>query len=537
MFFVEHTSNKELYQYIADQLRLLTNNSFVIINSFEQGNQSLIIRAIAGSSAELRTFHSLFDDKPTGKFLQINTPFYSRNISRKNRLYKLWHGAIEERTCQKINDIFSPLEIINVPLTFKEEFLGNVIVLTLSPLPPLKTKLIQAFINQASVALKRKRSEDGIIHSAKEWRITFDSITDMIAVIDKDFHIIRANKAFARAFDKEPLEVIGHYCHEIIHGDQIPMHPCLQKEVLATQKSITWEFYDHCSGKHREISVIPIFNETREIHKTIHIIKDITEQKKAEEILKRDRESLTKLVKEKTEELLGTQKELENARRLSDIGILAATIAHEIRNPLEAIKTAAYNIRRKSQNPQLDGHIANIDKKVMESDQIIKNLLSYSRIKLPNYEWFSIKDLLVELTNFVAEKYSRGNVRQETDFQLPDGIIMEADPIHIRVLLSNLLDNAYQSISEKSGLLQISVTVKDSNKIRVRIKDNGIGIDKEDLQRISEPFFTKKSKGIGLGLTICSQIVNLHNGTIIFESEKGKGTTVTVTLPLRRREQ
>ena len=101
-------------------------------------------------------------------------------------------------------------------------------------------------------------------------------------------------------------------------------------------------------------------------------------------------------------------------------------------------------------------------------------------------------------------------------------------------LFNNILGNARDAFIENRGRIEISARKDDSGNIIAQVRDYGIGMDTEQLKRIFEPFYTTKAKGTGLGLSVCKQITTLHNGRIEFESEKGKGTTVTVTLPLRR---
>ncbi|MBI4651377.1 PAS domain S-box protein, partial [Candidatus Desantisbacteria bacterium] len=123
------------------------------------------------------------------------------------------------------------------------------------------------------------------------------------------------------------------------------------------------------------------------------IFRDITGRKKTEEILLSYQNKLEEMLKKKTLELVKAQKDIQDATRLSDIGTLAATIAHELRNPLGVIKVAVYNIKRKTPGDMIDDHIDNINKKIGECDRIIKNLLSYSHIKISNYENIRIMDV------------------------------------------------------------------------------------------------------------------------------------------------
>jgi len=261
---------------------------------------------------------------------------------------------------------------------------------------------------------------------------------------------------------------------------------------------------------------------------------DITEHKLADEVLKRDKETFERLVSKRTHELFKTQAELDKAKRLSDLGTLAATVAHELRNPLGVIKIASYNIRKKRENSLLDKHLDNIEKKVSESGQIINNLLSYSRIKISSYEKIQIYDILNECIAFAKRRFHKQNVSIVKKFKLRKKKFIEADPLQIREIFNNILTNAYQSVSNKKGKIEISERDDGKGSIEISFKDNGIGIGKKDLERIFEPFFTRKSKGTGLGLTICNELVNLHGGRIDIKSKKGKGTSITVSLPIKR---
>ncbi len=277
-----------------------------------------------------------------------------------------------------------------------------------------------------------------------------------------------------------------------------------------------------------------IRDESNKAVRMLGVVKDITDRKEAEEVLKRDKQTFERLVNERTQELLDAQTELDKAKRLSDIGTLAATVAHELRNPLGVIKTASYNIRRKRKNFLLDKHLDNIEKKISESDQIINNLLSYSRIKIPTYEKVEIYELLNECIAFTKRRFYNQNVTISKDYGTKKKKSIDADSLQMREIFNNVLTNAYQSMPNKKGKIEIMTKDVGKNSIEIKVIDNGIGIAEEDLDNIFQPFFTKKSKGTGLGLTICNELVRLHGGKIDVESEKGEGTTVRITLRIKR---
>jgi PAS domain S-box-containing protein len=262
------------------------------------------------------------------------------------------------------------------------------------------------------------------------------------------------------------------------------------------------------------------------------VAEDITERKKVEEILKRDKESLEQSVIERTKELMDASEELERAKRLTDIGTLAATVAHELRNPLASINMAVANIKRKLKDPQFESHLQIIEKKVSESDQIINNLLFYSRFTMPEYEDINICNVLMECVGVTHERFANKNLLLRINCDPIRDIIFKADPLQMRELFNNLLSNAFDAVPAIHGKIEIKAFVREG-KAEVSICDNGNGIKKEYIDRVFDPFFTTKAKGTGLGLAVSKQIVAVHKGDIKIESEENKGTTVTVILPLK----
>ncbi|MDD5449771.1 MAG: ATP-binding protein [Candidatus Omnitrophica bacterium] len=233
--------------------------------------------------------------------------------------------------------------------------------------------------------------------------------------------------------------------------------------------------------------------------------------------------------------VLKQQQSLADSKRLSDIGILAATVAHELRNPLGVIRTAVYNVKRKAQNPLIEGNLANIEKKIMEADQIINNLLYYSRIRIPELEEVDIYNLLEECAANVTNKFFGSKVKLIKQCKNLKNVTITADPTQLKEVFVNMLTNAYEAIPDGSGKIEI-IGMPDNvgKEVSITIKDSGVGIESVYLKRIHEPFFTTKSKGTGLGLTVSYYIVKLHSGSIDVESEKGKGTSFKIVLPARR---
>jgi signal transduction histidine kinase len=329
--------------------------------------------------------------------------------------------------------------------------------------------------------------------------------------------------------------LIGKRRDEVMSKDAAEQHEANDREVIKAGQALEFEEYGTFQGRAITFLTIkfPLYDARGRIYAVAGISGDISDRKNAEEVLKRDRETFERLVQERTAELVNAQMQLERAKRLSDIGVLAATVAHELRNPLAAIGMAAHNIRRKVGSPDIERHLANIDKKVAESDQIINNLLFYSRLRPPHYESVNILDTLEESIESTGAKH-RKSTSIIRDIDALRGISIEADPIQVREVLNNILDNAFDAVHPETGAIKI-VSENDDEFVKITIKDNGRGIDKDDLERVFDPFFSTKAKGTGLGLSVCRQIVNLHDGTIGIESESGQGTTVVVCLPKERK--
>ncbi len=386
----------------------------------------------------------------------------------------------------------------------------------------------------AAALHQRQQAEDQILKNSQRFQALVDNNQDMIALLDKDAMITYASPSVTRVLGHGIDEFVGHHILELVHPDDQPniiqklqnafSAPgiIIQGQCRAHHKDGSWRWVE---GTAQNLLHEPA------VKAIVVNYRDITLQKEAEEILRRDKESLEELVDERSKELLSTQKELKQASHLADIGTLAATVAHELRNPLGVIQMAAYNLKRK-QNLTDDKHLINIEKKVWEGNQIIDNLLTYSRIKIPSYEHIHLFPLLDECISTAQSRFQEGQIVMEKKYNTVTDDI-DADPQQMKEVFTNIINNAYQACVEKAGKIHVTVD-REGDLIDVAVKDNGVGIAAEDLDKIFIPFFTRKSKGTGLGLTICNELVSLHHGKIAIESQKGEGTLVRVMLPSRK---
>ncbi len=249
---------------------------------------------------------------------------------------------------------------------------------------------------------------------------------------------------------------------------------------------------------------------------------------KAELELEELNRKLEEKVEDRTAELKKTQKELANKEKFSMIGKLAATIRHDLRNPLAVINNSNYYLRMKigDSDETLKRHFNMIDQQIGYADRIIGDLLDFSKTTSPKMQAASVNQLLEEIINsFQAKKGLTINLEPMADLPL-----VSLDEGLIRRAIENILTNAEQSMPT-GGEIRVSSRI-EQDQLCISISDTGEGIPKENLERIFEPLFTTKKNGIGLGLMIVKEILAKHKGVVLVESEVKKGSTFIMKLPL-----
>ena len=254
----------------------------------------------------------------------------------------------------------------------------------------------------------------------------------------------------------------------------------------------------------------------------------ITERQRAEEALKEYSERLEEMVQQRTQELGDAQEELIRQERLAMLGQLAGGVAHELRNPLGAIRNAAYFLNLTLEEPSLEVKemLEILDREVVKSDTIIRSLLDMARAKPPTRREVDVNDV-VRAALFNTAVPENVEVVSELDASLPTIL---ADHIQLDQAFGNIILNAIQAMPE-GGQLAIKSAVFDAERVAISFTDTGVGISEESLERVFEPLFTTKSRGIGLGLALVKMLVEGHGGTVEVESEVGKGSTFTLILP------
>jgi len=251
-----------------------------------------------------------------------------------------------------------------------------------------------------------------------------------------------------------------------------------------------------------------------------------------EESKQRLKENIQAL-EESNRALLRTQKELITSEKLASLGKLAAGVAHEIGNPLSAIRGYVEVLKRGYivNDEKKAEFLTNIQREVERIDRIIRTLLDYSRPRDFELRRIGVNDVISRVVEIVR---AQGILKKvDLKLELSDGLTpIEADPHQLSQVIINLILNAKDAVSE-GGVITVSSSRTLNGGVEIAVKDNGIGIPKETVDRIFDPFFTTKppGKGTGLGLSVSQRIIQNFNGGISVESEPGRGSTFKITFP------
>jgi len=265
-------------------------------------------------------------------------------------------------------------------------------------------------------------------------------------------------------------------------------------------------------------------------------VQDITERKLSEEELDKYRERLEELVAERTEKLVSTQNELVRKERLATLGQLTATVSHELRNPLGAMRPSLYIIKKNtdSNDEKTLNALERLERNILRCDHIIDELLDFTRITTLEVQEIAIDDWLRSL---LSEQVIAPGIALKQEFRL-DGIKVPMDSHRMRRALVNLIDNGCQSMMDESSKrvsvdnAELSVFTRETNdSVEIGIRDTGIGIADEVLPHIFEPLYSTKGFGVGLGMPTVKQIIEQHGGKISVQTKTNCGTTVVLSLP------
>lgn len=381
---------------------------------------------------------------------------------------------------------------------------------------------------------ERKRAESEIQRHRDDLQQILDAVPVQIAYKDTNNRIIRANRCLAESLGASPQDLadtpaskwypelsdaFARVDREIFRTGQAHLGKLIRSQVHGEERWFRTDKY-------------PRFNQQGEVTGIVLFAQDITEQRRAEATARQSRKELLRRQAREKEEIAA---KLEQARaalveqtRLATIGQMAASISHELRNPLGVMRNSAYYLRNYSSLPDAKSsqHLAYIEQQISIADGIIGNFLLMARDQPAAKE-------PVDLEKIVRTVFDEMATTRDQDLELEfrsEAAEIWVDPTQMRLVLHNLFLNAAQAMGGR-GTIRLQAC-NSGNWDEIVVRDEGPGIPEALRQRVFEPLVSGKVKGTGLGLAICRQIVESHQGSIEL-AETERGAAFRIRLPVR----
>ncbi len=457
-------------------------------------------------------------------------------------------------TLPKLRNIISNAPIVVLTALDDSETIHGMIKAGANDCVP-KNQLSTVTMERAIIyTLDRHDKELAIKRSEEKFKRYFEKSNAGLVVSDLTGNIIDANPAFCRFTGYDRNELIAKNHNDIIYKDDreksgkaialLLEYPntvsTLEKRYVTNKGELVW-------GE-GNIQIIP-WGDNKE--RLFEEVIDITERKSYEIELDKHRQNLEDQVKERTSKLTLTIKSLKesegelkktydqliHAEKLSAVGKLSASIAHEFNNPICGIRNVLESVEEGSFDSASNGFKEKMVKMAIKEcnrmADLIRKLQNFHRPSSDGAVLMNLREAIEDMILMCQKQLKAQKIEIETKFP---GYIpkITAVPDQIRQVILNLVQNAGDAMQSPGGKVTIQISSNAAN-VYLIIKDTGIGIPKQNISSIFEPFFSTKqeAKGTGLGLPICHGIIRRHGGDIKVESLEGQGTTFTITLPIK----
>ncbi|MFT9495322.1 transporter substrate-binding domain-containing protein [Anaerosolibacter sp.] len=351
-----------------------------------------------------------------------------------------------------------------------------------------------------------KRTKE-LINSKHDLQITFDGMTEYIAVNDLDLKIVNINKSFLDFLGYQKAKVVGKHCKEIFKQfDVIDMEKVVT-DTIELEKTLEEEFIN--KNDFYAVRTYPLKDTAGNMKSILVVIQNITKEKISE-------------------------RQILQANKMAAIGELAAGMGHEIRNPLGIIRNHSYLMRTLYDDEKIIRSLDYVDASVERASRIIDNLLEFSRLTGDDKRWIHLKDFISKLFELEHKTLMRLNI--EYFLVCDENVKLYSNIESLKHILINLISNAVDAIGE-NGSIRIEVS-SEANGIVIKIEDDGAGIREDEIEKIFNPFYTTKDpgKGTGLGLYIVYNEVAKLNGNISVTSIPNIKTVFNIYLPMEAKE-
>jgi PAS domain S-box-containing protein len=382
-------------------------------------------------------------------------------------------------------------------------------------------ELMNAVTALAATAMARKRVEESLVRAKEEWELTFDSVPDMIAIIDNEHRILRANEPMARRLGLKPEECVGLLCYKYVHGLSGPPSFCPHSRTMCDSRQHIEEVHEDILGGDFVVSTTPLKDKKGQLIGSVHVAHDITERKKSEDRIM----SLNEQLRRNIEELSSANKELE---------AFSYSVSHDLRSPLRSIdgfsQVILEDYREKLDDDGVDS-LLRIRAASQRMGFLIDGLLNLSRLSRGDIVRGKVD--LSALAGDVVGSLRKSQPEREVEVLITDGLIAQGDEKLLYVLLQNLLGNAWK-FTEKRRDAHIEFGMSRIGENAYFVLDNGAGFDMAYADKLFRPFQrlhdAAEFSGTGIGLATVQRIVHRHGGRLWAEGEVGKGAKFYFTL-------
>jgi two-component system sporulation sensor kinase A len=465
--------------------------------------------------AKMRTNSSHFDNPDAIFSIDLHGRFTSVNASGEEFLgYKLdellqmtvwdvlpeqtlqldqkWLQSMADRVCQHHHQFFCHKQ-------------GATLEVRVTSFPIIHDGQVVGRFCIAKDVTSQRQMEETLRKTQEIFELISKNVLDLIRIVDTNGIITYASPSHQTTLGIDPEQVLNQPCFSLLHPDERERAHADFHQMIRSKKPSEFEYYYlHKDGRALlfEIKGRPVLGPNGEVENVVVVGRDITERRKAEDLLR-------------------------NSDKLSMLGELAAGIAHEIRNPLTALKGFIQLLQAEgTANEQyLQIMLSEIDRITF----ITNELLLLAKPQAHRYREHALLPLLQNVIKLLEPQANLKNVRIRTVFPVETPIIT-CEEYQIKQVFINLIKNGMEAMPF-GGDLTIEVQA-DFSFVRIRFVDQGKGIPPEVIAKLGEPFFSTKDQGTGLGLMVSYKIIRDHHGDICISSEIGTGTTVDVWLPL-----
>lgn len=367
---------------------------------------------------------------------------------------------------------------------------------------------------------QRKRYEQEIVRAKQEWEQTFDSVPDLISIIDDKYRIVRVNRALAERLGREPQECVGIPCYSAIHGTEEEPAFCPHKYTEADKTEHDGLMLEPLLKGQFMVTTTPLAQDG-DTSGVVFVARDITERVRAEQ-------QITQL----NEELAGRIAELEE--RNLELEAFNRMISHDLRQPLNSVALAcqAIDLFCRDSDQNCKDAILMAHKGVLGMNNLIKALLTFAQSTHGELSRQSFD--IAEMVRDIVSELRSSEPGRVAAINVPDQVIVDADPGLMRAVLNNLIGNAWKYTSKRElSIIEFGVTQVNGDETYY-VRDNGRGFSMDDADHLFIPFRrlpgTEEFSGSGIGLATVERIIRRHGGRVWAESEPDRGATFYFTL-------